>query len=115
MLPSLLSPQQAREAFQFLPEAASEFADRVDKLFYYQIGLSVFFSALVFGLVFFFAVKYRRRRRDEWPKKLKEDMRLEIMWSTIPGVFAMVMFFWGAVLFFDLRQQPADRAGKHIA
>ena len=43
------------------PEQASSIASQVDSLFFFLIGISVFFSLLIAVLVIVFAVKYRRR------------------------------------------------------
>ena len=42
-------------------------APRVDALFFFLIGVSVVFAALIFTLIVFFAIKYRRRSDDERP------------------------------------------------
>jgi cytochrome c oxidase subunit 2 len=36
------------------------------------------------------------------------SIALELIWTFIPFVLAMVMFFWGADLFFNLSRPPAD-------
>ena len=43
------------------PERASTVAGQVDSLYFFLIGISVFFSLLIAGLVVYFAIKYRRR------------------------------------------------------
>jgi cytochrome c oxidase subunit 2 len=35
-------------------------------------------------------------------------LQLEIGWTILPFVLSMVIFYWGAVLFIDLRRPPAD-------
>ena len=42
------------------PAQASTLASRVDNLFFFLVGLTVFFSTLIATLVVVFAVKYRR-------------------------------------------------------
>jgi len=41
---------------QLVPEQASTVAGQVDALYYFLIGVSVFFSLLIAGLVIYFAV-----------------------------------------------------------
>src|ERR1700761_7353493 len=97
--------------FQIFPVAASSIAGSVDGLYAYLVIVSAFFSLLVAFLVVFFAVKYRRKD-DTVPKPMDEHsiggMLLEITWSVIPLGLSMVMFFWGADIFFQESRPPAD-------
>src|SRR6185503_14615528 len=47
------------------PEQASTMAGRVDALYFFLIGISIFFTLLIGALVIGFAVRYRRRSDDE--------------------------------------------------
>jgi cytochrome c oxidase subunit 2 len=88
------------------PLRASTIAGGVDALYFYLVAVSVFFSVLIFLTIFFLAVKYRRRRADEVPRPIDGSTSLEIVWSLIPLALAMVMFFWGAGLYFRNSQPP---------
>ena len=50
------------------PEAASSTAASVDYLYYYLTAVTVVMTGLIFGAVFVFAIKYRRRSDDEIPQ-----------------------------------------------
>lgn len=93
--------------FPLWPEQASTFAANVDALFIFLIVVSSFFSVLIFGLVFFFAVRYRRRSEEEVPPRLQESTFLEIFWSVVPLLLCVVMFGWGAKLYFDMTKPPS--------
>ena len=94
---------------QILPEQASSVAGQVDALYFFLIGISVFFSLLIAGLVIFFAVKYRRRSESEpAPEPATGGTALEIVWSVIPLGITMVIFFWGASIFFTINRPPDD-------
>jgi len=58
--------------------------------------------------VVYFAIKYRRRHPDEVGQDIHGSIALELIWSVIPFVLAMVMFFWGAELYFRIARPPAD-------
>ena len=60
------------EGFRLFPEAASTIAGRVDGLFGFLIGVSLFFAALIFALLLIFAIRYRRRSEDEQPPQIAE-------------------------------------------
>ena len=70
-------------------------APQVDALFFFILGVTVFFTVLIAGLVIYFAMKYRRRSADEFPAADRGSMKLEIAWTVVPLVLAMVMFVWG--------------------
>lgn len=94
--------------FAFFPERASTVAGSVDALYVFLLAVSAFFSVLIAVLVIGFAVRYRRRSEDEVPQPIHGSLVLEIVWSVIPLGLAMVMFFWGASLYFQLSRPPAD-------
>ncbi len=96
--------------FELFPEQASVMAPRVDALFFYLTGVSVFFTLLIFVLVVVFAVKYRRRRETEGelPPPIHGSKALEIIWTGIPLVLVAVMFFWGAKIYHDQLRPPAN-------
>ena len=54
-----------------------------------------------------FAIKYRRRHDDEIGAAIHGSLALELLWTIIPLGIAMVMFAWGAKVFFDLYRPPA--------
>src|SRR5579862_3686710 len=99
------------KSFQLFPEAASSIAGHVDALYAYLVLVSAFFSLLIAFCVVFFAVKYRRKN-DSIPAPVDEHsiggMILEIVWSVIPLGLSMIMFAWGASIYFTESRPPAD-------
>ncbi len=90
------------------PVAASDYADEWQNLWGYLIGVSVFFTVAICAVIVFFAIKYRRRSDADRPEATKDGKLLEILGSVIPFVLVMIMFFWGAKLYFDARMPPKD-------
>jgi cytochrome c oxidase subunit 2 len=90
------------------PEQASTFAPEVDHLLYFLLAVSVFFTLLIFGAIFYFAIRYRRRSEGELPHVVHGGLTLEILWTVIPFGLTMVMFTWGASLFFAESRPPND-------
>jgi len=99
------------KGFQLFPEAASSIAGQVDALYAYMVLVSAFFTLLIAFLVVFLAIKYRRKN-DIIPKPVDEHsvggMVLEIVWSIIPLGLSLIMFAWGASIFFTESRPPAD-------
>jgi cytochrome c oxidase subunit 2 len=98
----------------FFPEQASTYASRVDGLFIFLVGVSVFFAGLIFFLVLFFAIRYRRRSTTEQPRQILGDLRLEVLWTAIPLGLTMVMFAWGASLYFTAATPPGNATDIHV-
>lgn len=94
--------------FPLFPDQASTVAGRVDTLYYFLIAVSLFFATLIFFLVIYFALKYRRRSPGEQAQPVVESFRLELVWTLIPLGIVMVAFTWGARLYFTLSHPPAD-------
>src|SRR5215470_1071740 len=94
--------------FQLFPDQASNFAPEVDHLLYFLLAVTVFFTLLIFGAIFYFAIRYRRRSERELPHVHHTGLALEIVWTVIPFGLTMVMFTWGASIFFKESRPPAD-------
>ena len=60
------------------PEAASSIAGRVDALYFFLLGITVFFSVLIAGLIIVYAVKYRRQSPRSIGTKIHGGLALEI-------------------------------------
>src|SRR5580698_1320904 len=96
-------------SLSMFPEQASNFAVEVDYLYLFMIAVTVVFSLGIFGAVFYFAIRYRRRSDTEIPVATHTGMLLEVVWSVIPFGITMVMFGWGASIFFK-ESRPPDNA-----
>jgi len=90
------------------PEAASSFASEVDALYIFIVAVSAFFAVAVSIAVVWFAFRYRRKHDDEIGAHIEGSLPLELAWSIIPTLIAMVMFVWGAKLFYEMRRPPAE-------
>ncbi|HVN79469.1 MAG TPA: cytochrome c oxidase subunit II [Terriglobia bacterium] len=90
------------------PEQASSMAGRVDALYFFLVAVTIFFSVLIAALEIYFAIKYRRRSEREFPEPIEGSMKLESIWIIIPFVLSMVMFVWGASVYFALYRPPRN-------
>jgi cytochrome c oxidase subunit 2 len=89
-------------------------APRVDALYFFLVGLTVFFSLLIAGLIVYYAVKFRRRSPDAIGARIEGGMVLEITWSVIPFVVVMGIFAWGASVFFAMSRPPDDTLNVYV-
>jgi cytochrome c oxidase subunit 2 len=92
----------------FFPDQASTVAGRVDNLYFFMIAVSAFFAVAVTVMVVIFAIKYRRRHDDEVGEPIHGSLALELLWTGIPFVIAMVMFVWGASVYFAIARVPDE-------
>jgi cytochrome c oxidase subunit 2 len=90
------------------PDAASTIARHVDMLYAYLVAVSVGFSVLIFSLVIFFAIRYRRRSESEQPEQIHGSTALEMVWTLIPLALVVTFFWWGARLYFDGLRAPSN-------
>ena len=96
------------------PERASTMAIRVDALYLFLIAISVFFSLLIAGLIVYFAIKYRRRAANAVGASIHGSLLLEIGWSVIPLMICMVIFVWGASVFFAMSRPPDETLNIYV-
>ena len=99
--------------FPLWPVGASTHALPVDLLYIFLVVLSAGTTLAIFVVIAIFSMKYRRRHgREATP--IHGSLILEIGWSVIPlGIF-MVIFLWGAVIFFDERTPPQDATEIYV-
>ena len=91
--------------FPLFPERASALAWQVDGLYFLLTAVSAFFTLLIFVLIFFFAVKYRRSVHPH-PVQIEGSLPLELAWTLIPLGICMIFFAWGSLIYFQEARPP---------
>ena len=102
------------DRFRLLPEQASTYAEKLDPLVGFITLVTVVMTLLIFVLIVFFALKYRRRRPDERPRPVIESKALEVVWTAVPTAVVLVMFFWGARTYFMVYKDVPDALEIHV-
>jgi cytochrome c oxidase subunit II len=90
------------------PPTASSIAENVDLLYYFLTVLTLFFTALIFGTIFVFMVKFRRQSPDEIPPDTRTHLILELTWTIIPTLITVVIFVWASLLYVQNSRPPAS-------
>ncbi|MCC7125833.1 MAG: cytochrome c oxidase subunit II [Acidobacteria bacterium] len=90
------------------PEQASTFAKDVDALYLFITATATVFALGVTIAVVAFGIIYRRKHDGEVGARIEGNLPLELLWSIIPTMIAMVMFGWGASTYFHMRTPPAE-------
>jgi cytochrome c oxidase subunit 2 len=96
------------QPFTLSPESASTHAATVDSVFGFIIGVSVFFASLTAILLIYYAIRYRRRSEDYYPKAMHGSNKLEWAWTIGLLVLFMIMFFWATSAYFSMIRPPDD-------
>jgi len=86
----------------------------MDLLYLFITAVCAFFTVLVTAVVVYFTLKFRRRHPDEVGEDIHQSLALELTWTIIPFVLAMIMFAWGAKLFFDLSRPPPNAMDIYV-
>ncbi len=100
--------------FPLFPESASSIAGRVDALYFFLLAIAAFFSLLIAGLIVFYAVKYHRRSPGAVGRTIHGGMILELTWTIVPLIITMVIFVWGASVFFAMTHPPDDALNIYV-
>lgn len=90
------------------PDQASTFAKDVDALYFFLLAVSGFFALAVAASVIYFGIRYHKTHDGEIGARIEGNLSLELLWSVIPTMIAMVMFAWGATVFYHLRRPPEE-------
>src|SRR5260370_9120979 len=91
---------------QLRPANASISAGRIDHLYFFLTGLTLFFTFAIFATIFYFMIKYRRRSEQERQPATEQSFSLELTWIIIPSLFCVSFFLCGASLFFAAPLPP---------
>ncbi|MFZ0731670.1 MAG: cytochrome c oxidase subunit II [Candidatus Sulfotelmatobacter sp.] len=99
--------------FPLWPQRASAMAANVDALFIFLVIVSGLMTLLIFTAVIYFAARYRHRRGVP-AEQIEGSTPLEVTWSIIPLVVFMVIFAWGALVYFKSRTPPRDATEVYV-
>jgi cytochrome c oxidase subunit II len=87
--------------------AQTSYAYSVDEAFLFILIVSVFFLVLITGLIIFFIIKYNRKRYKK-PKNIHGNIPLEILWTGIPTILVLIMFWYGWVGYKQMTNPPEN-------
>jgi len=88
-------------------------ASRVDALYIFLLIVTGMMTLLIFICLVYFAARFRHRPGVR-AEQIEGSTPLEITWSTIPFLVFMVIFAWGAVVYFKERTPPTDSTEVYV-
>lgn len=98
----------------FIPESASTLSGKVDAIYFYLSGVTLFFTLLISSILIFFVIRYRRRSPYEIPRPIAGSHKLETLWTIIPFIIAMTIFGWSARVYFEQYRPPQNAIEVYV-
>src|SRR5271154_5682416 len=89
-----------------LPLQGTDIAAKWDTLYYFLIGISVFFFVLVVGAMIYFIIKYRHQTGRK-PEYITGSHLLEAIWVAVPTILLLIIFGWGWAVYVDMKTVPS--------
>jgi cytochrome c oxidase subunit 2 len=88
----------------------SRIAGQVDGVFLFITLMGLIFFIITQGFLIYFAVKYRRKKREEPAETpyITGNRWLEAFWIVIPSLVVLIIFFYGYTVFHDIRTPPPN-------
>ncbi len=85
----------------------SNFSGGVDMAFAIILGISLFFLIGITAVIIYFLFKYNRKKNPV-ASEIEGSNKLEIIWTIIPLVLVLYMFWLGWSSYIPQREVPAD-------
>lgn len=89
-------------------------AGRVDALYFFLVALTAFFTIAISAVVIYFALKYRRKAREDAGVPIHGSLWLEATWTGIPLLIVLFIFGWSASIFFSMARPPAETLDIYV-
>ncbi|HEX4749258.1 MAG TPA: cytochrome c oxidase subunit II [Bryobacteraceae bacterium] len=92
---------------QLFPVEASEQSVGMDQLYWFITIVSIVMTLVIFVGLGIFAWKFHNKRNPH-ATQIEGSTRLELTWSILPFLIMLVMFGWGADIFYRAQNPPAN-------
>jgi cytochrome c oxidase subunit 2 len=99
--------------FALFPPEASKIAPQMDALFFFMVLVSLIGLTVVVLLVLGFSILYSKKRHPV-AVQVEGSTLLEATWTIIPLGLFLVMFVWGALIYFRVYTPPANSMNIYV-
>ncbi len=99
--------------FSLFPPEASKIAPQMDALYFFMVLVSLIGLTVVVLLITSFSVLYRKRRHPV-AVQIEGSTLLEATWTIIPLGLFLIMFVWGAIIYFRIYTPPANAMNIYV-
>ena len=86
---------------------ASNLANTVDSVFLLISSICVGLLVIVTSVMVYFVIRYNRKK-NLTPSDIESNTPLEIIWTVIPTILVLAMFYYGFIGFKIIRKVPKD-------
>ena len=86
---------------------ASNLVTRTDNAFLLIIGISILFLLGITGTIIYFIIRYNNKKNPV-ASQIHGNNTLEIIWTVVPFILVMIMFFYGWSGYSPARKAPED-------
>ena len=86
---------------------ASNLAEGVDRAFIFIFATAFIFLIGIVALIIYILIHFSRKKNKN-PRQFSGNTKLEIIWTVIPLILVLIMFYYGWVGFSPMRKVPAD-------
>src|SRR6202451_3057153 len=100
-------------AFALFPPEASKIAPQMDALYFFMVLISLVGLTIVILLITSFGILYRKGRHPV-AVQIEGSTLLEATWTIIPLGLFLMMFVWGALIYFRIYTPPANSMNIYI-
>ena len=87
---------------------ASPYAGDVDGLYMFITAITIFFFFFNGGLILYAVWRWRRKSENETTPHITHNTKLEILWSVVPLIVVVFIFFWGFKGYVTSTVAPTD-------
>jgi len=95
------------------PREASTIAPYADALYFFLLLITIIGLTFVGCLIFGFAIRYRKEKHPV-AIQVEGSTLLEATWTIIPLALFLVVFVWGALLYFRIYNPPTNAMNIYI-
>jgi cytochrome c oxidase subunit II len=99
--------------FSLYPPQASKIAPQMDALYFFMVLVSLIGLTIVILLVTAFSIMYRKEKHPI-PVQIEGSTMLEATWTIIPLGLFLIMFVWGALIYFRVYTPPANAMNIYV-
>jgi cytochrome c oxidase subunit 2 len=82
-------------------------ASPADSVFFFILGIAVTFLFVNTAVMIYFVIRYNRKRNPN-AEEVKENLTIEVLWTVVPTILVMIIFFVGWKGFQYMRTVPPD-------
>jgi len=100
--------------FPLLPDSASTMAPQVDMVWWFLVALSVVMTVLIFATVIAFVAYFRKKNDGRVATQIEGSTQLEVLWSALPFVILMGLFFWGTAVYVQTQRPPENVMDMYV-